>query len=251
MNETHAEMDDPHENPNENSSPRSPFTSQAEEDLLQYRNLSALSILALVFGLGSVASLLYWPFWIIPFLGVVFGLIAITTIRQSSSPTIGLKPAIVGLCLSLLFLFGAPTKHYSSRWYLRRESIAYGDQFITYLLQGGPDSIQKAHRMALPYRSRSPRQLNNIPFASQPGVSELTSLGKNAQFRYVETENQQSKFGKDTVYNAYQVSYVYEGETKIWMVWLLLERAVDTQPNPNVVYWRILPSQGQALRVQR
>ena len=241
MNETHAEMDDPHENPNENSSPRSPFTSQAEEDLLQHRNLSALSILALVFGLGSVASLLYWPFWIIPFLGVLFSLVAIITIRQSASPAIGLKPAIVGLCLSLLFLFGAPAKHYSHRWYVRRESIVYGDQFIQYLLQGDPDSIQKAHRMT--------KQLKNVHFASQLGVSELTSLGKNAQFRYVETEYQNSKLRKDTVHNIYHVSYVYEGETKILIVYLILERAIDNQSN--LAYWRIRPSNRQALRFQR
>jgi hypothetical protein len=77
-------------------------------DLAQYRSLSRAAILSLVLGVASIAGLAFPSLLVLPLVGLVLGLVGLSTIRRYSTEYTGVKIAAAGIALSgCLFVGGA------------------------------------------------------------------------------------------------------------------------------------------------
>lgn len=122
---------------------RAAFTSadrdEAEEQYNPadaYRALSTAAVASLVLGVLSVLALLDWWLALIPFAGVILGIVALRNIRKQPEEYTGRKVAILGIVLATLFWIGG----FGRLGYLRATEVPPGYERIDYsLLQPGPD----------------------------------------------------------------------------------------------------------------
>src|SRR5262245_22066565 len=84
-----------------------PYTPPEAAEITQYRSISRAAIVSLVLGVVSVAALAFSSLLVLPVVGVVLGLVGLSTIRRYPAEYTGAKIAAsgIGLC-SLLFVAG-------------------------------------------------------------------------------------------------------------------------------------------------
>lgn len=75
-------------------------------DLGEYRSLSSAAVASVVAGGLSVLSFLSYLFFVLPFCGLLLGLVALQRIRQNPAELSGEKLALAGIAMSLAFGFG-------------------------------------------------------------------------------------------------------------------------------------------------
>src|SRR5687767_14150516 len=86
------------------------------EELPGYQPLSVSAIVGLVLGLISFTALFHPVLWLVPVLGVVVNLYALSSM-DDSRPAVGRKSAMIGLVLSLLLGAAAPARIYSYEYF--------------------------------------------------------------------------------------------------------------------------------------
>jgi Domain of unknown function (DUF4190) len=101
-----------------------------------YRALSTAAVASLVLGLLSVLALLDWWLALIPFAGVVLGIVALRKIRSQPQEYTGRAAAIIGIFLATLFCLGG----FGRLSYIRATEVPAGYERVDYsLLQPQPD----------------------------------------------------------------------------------------------------------------
>jgi hypothetical protein len=106
------------------------------EDYSQYRALSALAVASCILGVLSAATFLSWSLALIPFLGVLTGLIALRRISVNAAELTGKKLAWAGVALSLVFFCGG----WGYLAYLYAAELPPGYERLSYAqLQPDPD----------------------------------------------------------------------------------------------------------------
>ncbi|MFM2094173.1 MAG: hypothetical protein RIS70_1297 [Planctomycetota bacterium] len=81
------------------------------EEVADYRAVSRPAVFSLTLGILSVTSVLGVGMLLIPFLGIVFGLIGLRSIRRYPEEYSGKVAAWIGLVASTIFLFGSAGLH--------------------------------------------------------------------------------------------------------------------------------------------
>ncbi len=76
-----------------------------------YRALSKLAVLSLILGILSLAAAISPVMTVIPALGVLFGLLALTQLRRYPAELSGRAAALVGLTLNIVLLIGCGGFH--------------------------------------------------------------------------------------------------------------------------------------------
>ena len=101
-----------------------------------YRALSTAAVASLVLGVLSILTLLDWWLGLIPFAGVILGIVALRNIRKQPEEYTGRGVAVVGIILAALFWIGG----FGRLGYLHATEVPPGYERIDYsLLQPGPD----------------------------------------------------------------------------------------------------------------
>ena len=95
---------------------------------VQYRALNGLAVLSGVLGVLSIAALLDWTLGVIPFGGMVIGLLALRRIRSNPTEYTGENFALAGTLLSAAFLVGGWTR----LGYVYATEVPEGYQRISY-----------------------------------------------------------------------------------------------------------------------
>lgn len=78
-----------------------------QPDYLNYRSLSVLAVITLMLAILSLPALLFPQLLILPLLGVIVGLCAVTRLRRRYEELTGGRMAWTGLLVSLLVLIGS------------------------------------------------------------------------------------------------------------------------------------------------
>ncbi len=228
--------------------PRPQPTDDQDAEIGRYRALSASAVVSLIFGLLSPLAIVDWLLWIIPLLGMVFGLRALWCIAQRAPELAGRRAAVLGLLLSVLFGAMGVTDKFAHRWMLHREARQFAEAWLQYLVGTEPEkafqlTIHPRYRQKLDlpiwsfYREGPRWQRKLEAYVKDPLVRTLLALGPETKIRYYETAGQELLGKKLTVRQVYAVTFDdEEGRRKSFFVGVEIER---NELGDGTANWRI------------
>ena len=166
-----------------------------------YQAVSPHAVFGLLCGVAGVLALwgpLGWP---IPALGVILSAIALARIRRDAPALTGRKAAMAGLFLSVLFAIAGPTEWIAYQAMIRAEALKFAHYWFEFLRNNEP---QKAYQLSVSpglrqpldaslweFYRRGPRWYQELDhFVSQPTVRTLLALGRRAEVRFYEVDQQ-------------------------------------------------------------
>jgi uncharacterized protein DUF4190/uncharacterized protein DUF3299 len=82
-----------------------------EAELAHYRSVSRAAVISLVLGVISVLALASWALLIVPLVGLVLGVVGLSTIRRYPAEYTGVKLAVTGIALSSVLLVAGVSWH--------------------------------------------------------------------------------------------------------------------------------------------
>lgn len=235
------------------------LTSARDDELIEYRPVSRLAIVGVLFGLLSPLALIDLHLLLFPLLGAVLCGAALIRIVRSGTPLLGRKAAWLGLTAALLFGTASLADFCAYRWLIRREARQFALQWFAFLAQGEP---HKAHQLTLHPRDRWPldenlwtfyregpkrrSELQNYIAPARPGeppalVRTLLELDDRAEVRYRETLSENPSEGKLWVRQVYAVTCDDDGRKTTFLVAVDLERLRLPDGRWN---WRLLGARG-------
>ena len=183
------------------------FSGQRDQETMgEYRRMSVLAAASLVFGILSIGSTVYPGVWIVPIIGVVFGVFGLRSIRKNDDVS-GALPAWTGILLALFFLSCAMAQYYFDRWVIYAESKEVAQRWLQ-LVADGESMI--AHQAMLHPAQRQPTGFSVDDYYSmdttarkdmealfsKPPTSEIVALGKDAKITFVGNVTQDVSIGK-------------------------------------------------------
>jgi len=221
-----------------------------EPDVLDYRAISGLALLALSAGLGSsIAMMTSPPGWIIPLGGIALGIAALRRVERYAPVLLGRKAALAGLALSTVFLVAAPTAWFLYRRQVENEARQFGALWFDFLLKNEPHKalqlrehptsrqpLDDALWQFYPKHSESRGQLEG--FLREKGIRTLLALGDKATVRYYDTESQEALDNRDAVHVVYAVTFHLGGEPTTFFIGLSMDRV--RVPATGRAYWRLV-----------
>ncbi len=227
--------------------PRSFGDSGAGE--LEYRPVSGLAVLGLVLGVLSVGAFLAPALWGLAGLAAAINLVAWRRIAASGAPMLGMRAAILGLCLSATFGVGAVSEHLMTRWIIFHQ----GDQFARRWFQLlGNDQLHLAARLEMDpqtRRSAPETDINNpldaqavetfspLEAGHQPVVKRLLALGRRARVEYLDTAELRTGAAGDNLVVIYRVTYEEPEGEQTFDVEMAMSR--DRSVSPAAAGWRV------------
>jgi hypothetical protein len=119
------------------ASPASAFHSEEQDhDLIGYRPVSKLAVIALLVGLAAASALAGPLLWCVPVLGVVLAIAALVQLGRAEVPMIGRQAAIAGLALSILFGVIAPVHSATLNYWLVARARRIADDWFADIAKG-------------------------------------------------------------------------------------------------------------------
>src|SRR3569623_1428368 len=193
------------------------------DQALQYRPISTLAVVGLLFGAAAVLAFVHPLLWLLPLFGVVTSGWALARLASPDSIQIGRKAALAGLTLSLVFGAAAPLLLTFLHWQLRSESRYLSKQWFEALRAGDP---YRAHQLTklrsqrissdddLATRYAEPQMRHEIEeYLQEPAVQTLLTIGKYAAVRYFENTHLYIASSESSISDFYAVSVSDRGET--------------------------------------
>lgn len=168
--------------------------SSGNGEIVEYRTLSVLAIVSLVFGLASPLSLLAPLLLAIAFFGAAASVIALQRISSSGGLLAGRGVALVGLALCVASIGAVYGRAIVTRQLLSRQAQAVAMQWFE-LLQSG--QAEQAHELTLKRKSPLPETESDEAasegsseshaldlFLEDPVVRAVTAVGGGADVRW-------------------------------------------------------------------
>ena len=165
------------------------FTGPEEEQLVRYRELNKMAVLALLFGLASTLTLVHPLLMLIPVAGVVCAVVALRAIRANPDVWTGAWLATAGLVLSIFFLGWGVGWSATRPGRLTTQAQRFADDWLRLVQQ---NELYAAHQLRQNpvarapltsrlddyYRSQPPELLEGYQqFAKSPVVEALVKAG--------------------------------------------------------------------------
>jgi hypothetical protein len=186
--------------------------------------------------------------WLVAFAGVVAGIAALVRIRRRAPALLGRTPALIGLSLSVLFSFAAPSELLASRWLIRGEGRRVAEEFLREIQHDQPAAahqltLQAARRapatvdLGASYYAGSDARAGLEAFVAQPPIQSLLALGGKARIRYYDTEFQAHDEEGDALRLTYAVTYDDGGRKTSFFLGLSMRRRI--LPASHLVDWWI------------
>lgn len=212
----------------------------AESNVIEYRSLSPLAVLATAAAVASIigflGGLIGFFGWLMAVLGLLLGVLALVRLRNSDPPPIGKRAAWFAVALAGFMLVGAPSEWITRRYLFDYEAREFALQWFNHLRQGEP---LKAHQftvtpgrrlpfdenLAQAYAPDTPLRNDFNEFMERPEIKALLALGKDAQVRYYETVEQRPAYDIRRLSQMYAITYEDEnGEKKTYFMVLTIDR---------------------------
>src|SRR5689334_16992757 len=129
-------------------------TATESDSLPQYRSISSLAVLALLFGLAAPLALVNPLLLAVPLAAVVLALFALRQIAANIEILSGRGLALTALFLGVAILFYTPVRLYSRYEVLKGTARELAETYLKLLQQG---KFEEAHQLAhLKYVTPSP-----------------------------------------------------------------------------------------------
>jgi hypothetical protein len=172
------------------------FHAEDLDQVANYRSMSGLAIVSLLFGLASpvcFAALVFLP---IPLFGAALSVIALRRIADSDGALAGKWAAATGLALCVASAAASLSYAQVTRFMHARQARQVGQEWIELILSG---KTQEAFDLTVQStRSEPPEPPANLPgagppmppyeqFVTHPTVQALKSAGAGAEVRFAET----------------------------------------------------------------
>jgi len=213
----------------------------ADGEIVRYRALSSLAMLALLAGLLSPLAMFAPSLWLAPLAAVILAGLALWRIARRAPDLIGRAAALTGLMLGVAFLVAAPVDEMVYRYCLRQQAREFAAMWIDAVRHG---EVYKAHHLMVDPKHRQSleskladfyvanetwrRSLNY--FRNEPVMRTLFRLGQDAQIRFYETRAEGHSDVFDYVQQIYAVTYYPDEEKKkpkSFFIGLELRRSTD------------------------
>jgi len=136
------------------------LTAHQDDQVVDYRPLSVLAVVALVLGVISLAALLSLSLVILPLAGVLLSLLALARIRWLDTELLGRVPAMIGLALSLFSLSASSADAWFTRQRVVDQAERYAQRWFAALVRGDMELAMQLHD--LPPASPTPHG-GNLP----------------------------------------------------------------------------------------
>jgi hypothetical protein len=173
----------------ETTSPSIRFSGPEEEQLVRYRAVNKLAIVAMLLGLASVLTLVHPLLMLVPLAGVVCAIVALRSIRANPDTSTGTSAAVTGLVLSLFFLGWGVGWSATRPARINQQAEQLANDWLELLQRG---HFYAAHQLRMStsvrapltgrlddyYRSQPPELLRNFnDFAKSPVIEALVKAG--------------------------------------------------------------------------
>lgn len=175
------------------------FHTDDLEQVAEYRSVSALAIISLLFGLASPLCLVWPLLLVIPLVGAALSLVALLRIAASDGVLAGRWAAVAGLALCVGFGAAAITRERVTRLLRTRQAAAFAHDWIAMVVAGGTepafrltvDAARPAPRSADPALSAPDVVEPYDAFLERPVIQRLMAAGSDARIQFVETTSYQ------------------------------------------------------------
>jgi len=169
------------------------FHADDTEQVADYRTVSALAIVSLLFGLASPLCFA-WPLLMaIPLFGAAISIIALRRIDASDGALAGRWAATIGLVLCVVSGTAAVSRDLVTRYIRTQQADELAREWIELLLAG---DTEEAFRLTVAGNRReppapepgipAPTQTPFEQFREQPIISELATAGADAEIQPAE-----------------------------------------------------------------
>ncbi len=209
----------------------------ADRDLVEYRSVCGLSVVAAIAGGLSALALLDPALWSVPVVGIGLSLAALRRLARNEE-LIGRRGAIAGLVLSLLFLSSASAWWFLERWQLRSQGLRVAEAYFELLRSGQPVLAHQLTTHAdvrVPlddeeaiwelYREDQFALVELDRYLESPVVRTLVALGPEAHIRHYGSDGSASGSSTRTFFEVFTVTFDSQEGRKTFFVRLSLERA--------------------------
>ena len=170
------------------------FHADDTEPVAEYRTVSALAIVSLLFGLASPLCLAWPLLLVIPLVGAAVSIFALRRIDTSDGALAGRWAATAALALCVFSGTAAVTRDLGTRYVRTRQAEKLGREWIELLLAG---ETEKAFQLSVAGNRREPPMPEpGMPaptgtpyelFLDDPVVSALTKAGAQSETQLAET----------------------------------------------------------------
>ncbi|WP_425614119.1 hypothetical protein NA78x_003980 [Anatilimnocola sp. NA78] len=151
---------------------------RAEPELSQYRAISPWAVATLIAGIAAPLALVGPLLWWVPLLAIPLALLASRQLQRGDPPYVGKKAAVIGICLSMLFLGWAVSQRLSREIHATTEAQRFVDSWLDLLRAG---KLHESHQVLSPPSRRTPvgTDLDSYYKASAEPAKELDVFVKN------------------------------------------------------------------------
>ena len=165
------------------------FHADDLEETTNYRSLSVLAIIGLLFGLASPLCFGAPLLMIIPIIGIVISILALRQIAASDGTLAGTWAAATGLILCVAFAVAPFTRSYVLQTMRTQQADVFARQWLSEMVAG---KTEQAYRLTTDSLRRpapqepgdnTPRPDPYTTFLDLPLVKALTAAGPDAEFR--------------------------------------------------------------------
>lgn len=226
---------------------------QNDDELEQYRSLSATAVLSLISAAVSPMAFLHPAFWGVPLLALILGVHAYRQIAKDEA-IVGRTAAVIGACAGATLFAAAAAEWLTFRQSLQAEAARFGQRWFDYLADQAP---QKAHALTIApkhrpglirdevvwefYRSGPQWRRELDGYLRDRLVRCLLALGHRADIRYHGCEAVARREENWTVVPIFSVSFDDPDGRKSFFVRLTAEKFTKGDQRGG---WRLLRAEG-------
>jgi len=171
------------------------FSDADNDELLTYRAVSKLALLALVLSLLSVLALTHAVFLVLPLLAIGVATLALRQISSSEQAITGRSFAIIAIALAGFAFTSALSRGISRDWIMTSRAEDYSSRWLQLIADG---KIYEAHQLTLPEKTRRKPDIG-LPdfyeaggkhlhefeeFFGEPPADQVCRHGEGADFQF-------------------------------------------------------------------
>ena len=171
-----------------------PSFESEDDEVIQYRSVSALAVVALLLGLASPLCVIAPLLMVIPIVGAVVSFLALRQISESGGALVGRGAAIAGLVLCVVSGVAAVSRTKVTEYLRTQQAEVVAQQWFELLQSGEKEpAFRLTVRGASPPPPASPDTPPDAPaedplaeFLHDPVVEAIQSAGQSATVQLVE-----------------------------------------------------------------
>jgi len=215
-------------------------TAAESDSLTQYRSISSLAVLALLFGLASPLALVNPLLLAVPVAAIVLAMFALRQIAANVEILSGQGLALVALFAGVGILVYTPVRLYTRNEVLNGTARQLAEAFLELLKQG---KLQEAHQLAnlkyvTPSPGSPPEDFTNASkltledftkFRETPSIKNIEACQSKFEYRFDAVESTPARAGGNYFVLRYQLIPEASTGKPPFPIWISISRTPDVR----------------------